>query len=89
MKRLFIASFFILQAIKPIIMMFFYKFINNFHPTIMGDYEMYLMVMKYIIAGTMLPSYIISFLTAELLFLILPFLIYKKYFISPNDVDKG
>lgn len=79
MKIIFIILFFLLQTIKPLIIIFFYKWATNFHPTIMNDYEMYLLLIKNTFSGGMLAPYTISVIISELIFLITPFYIFKKY----------
>ncbi|SEM10778.1 hypothetical protein SAMN05444853_10548 [Pasteurella skyensis] len=70
--------FLLLQAVKPVLIIFIYKTITNFHPTIMNDYEIYQMVIKYILQGSMKFTYVVMFVILEILFLSVPIILYKK-----------
>ena len=73
-----IGLFVLLQLIKPPIVIFIYKELTNFHPTIVNNYEIYFMVLEHIGMGSMKASYTFLFILSEILFLVLPFVIYKK-----------
>ena len=82
--------FFILQILKPMVVVFLYKEINDFHPTIMSNYELYLMIWDYIFNGGMKATYIVGFMFAEVLFLVLPWILYKNILVNidGNTHDK-
>jgi len=73
-----IVVFIALQAIKPLLVIFIYKEITNFHPTIVNNYEIYKMVMENIYHGSMNPIYTITFIISEILFLTFPIVLYRK-----------
>ena len=73
-----IAMFLVLQLIKPFIVILIYKELTDFHPTIINNYELYLMVFKYIIQGGMKPLFTIGFILAEIVFLAIPYVFYTK-----------
>jgi hypothetical protein len=79
--------FIILQAVKPIVVIYLYKEMTNFHPTIVNNYEIYSMVVEHIIHGSMKASYTVAFVISELFFLIAPFLLYRKLS-SDSEIDK-
>ncbi len=70
--------FILLQLIKPFVVIFIYKELTDFHPTIVNNYEIYFMVIKTITHNAMKMSYTIGFISSEILFLAIPFLVYKK-----------
>lgn len=67
-----------LQIIKPLIVIFIYKEVTNFHPSVINNYEIYQMVMEHILGGSMKPSYTIAFLFSEVMFLAIPVALYKR-----------
>lgn len=69
--------FLVLQLVKPPIIITLYKALTNFHPTIMNNYELYFMVWGYIPQGGLKATYATGFILAEILFLAIPFVIYK------------
>jgi hypothetical protein len=73
-----IIVFLILQLFKPFVIIFFYKEITDFHPTIVDNYDLYFMIWDYIFQGIMKLSYTLWILFAEILFLIVPWMVYKK-----------
>lgn len=73
-----ISLFIILQIIKPLAIMFIYKQLTNFHPTIVNNYEIYLMVLEHILRGSMKASYTAAFILSEVLFITVPILFYRK-----------
>ncbi len=73
-----IGLFVLLQLIKPPVVIFIYKELTNFHPTIVNNYDLYFMVLKHIGMGSMKASYTFLFALSEILFLVLPFVLYKK-----------
>lgn len=81
-KRIRIAvsliTFIALQAIKPLIVVFIYKEVTNFHPTIVNNYEIYQMVIEHIFRGSINISYTAALIASEILFLSLPLMLYRK-----------
>ena len=77
--------FFILQILKPMVVVFLYKEINDFHPTIMSNYELYVMIWDYIFRGVMKLTLIIGFIISEILFLLLPWMLYKKLLLNIEE----
>ena len=73
-----IIVFVLLQVIKPFVIVFIYKELTNFHPTIVDNYELYFMIWEYIVQGAMKMSYTLSILFAEFLFFLLPWVIFRK-----------
>lgn len=71
-------TFIALQAIKPLIVVFIYKEVTNFHPTIVNNYEIYQMVIEHIFRGSMKFSYTAAFIVSEILFLSIPIILYRK-----------
>jgi len=70
--------FIVLQTIKPIILIFIYKKITHFHPTIVNNYEIYQMVLEHIFRGSMKMTYTIAFIVSEIFFLSIPVALYRK-----------
>lgn len=70
--------FVVLQAIKPLIVVFVYKEITNFHPTIVNNYEIYQMVLEHVFRGSMKMTYTIAFIISEIFFLSIPVVLYRK-----------
>ena len=79
--------FFILQILKPVVVVFLYKEINDFHPTIMSNYELYVMVWEYIFKGVMKSTFTIGFIIFELLCLILPWILYKTLLFRMDNTN--
>lgn len=79
-KLLFISIFIFLiaQLIKPVVIITIYKMITDFNPTLYSNYDLYIIVLKQMLAGNMTIQYTVSFTLAELLFLLAPWYPYYK-----------
>ncbi|GHF00726.1 hypothetical protein GCM10011501_32730 [Thalassotalea profundi] len=66
-----------LQMFKPTLFMEVYRIVFDFNPTLYSNWELYKMLWSNIQSGSMAAKVTIPLLLAELLWLYLPFRLYK------------
>jgi len=77
-----LAIFCLAQALKPLIIIPIYKYLNNFNTHLYSDFEVYKMLLTHAAQGSMQLKVLVPFIFVELCFLISPWYPYTQTFIK-------
>jgi len=83
-----LAIFCLAQAIKPLIIIPIYKYLNNFNTNLYSDFEVYKMLLTHAAQSSMQLKVLVPFILAELCFLIFPWYLYIRLLIKHREFAK-